>query len=208
MAVRWIFLISLIGLAAVQAAQAKSGDSGVKLELSVGQPSVSIENPDGTKAGYSGLSAMGRGFVPLMSGSSFRLDLTGTIKYLDLSNTANGEQKEFAQYLGPGLGLQISLSRFFIGADYMYLKGRHSAVGPFANQSEFDISGLDIHAGIRIDFGTGSLGFAWSQMTSVVPASSTNLSKDSPWADQVYWLQFSYNFKTTTGNLFKSLFGK
>ncbi len=189
-------------------AWAKLDSSGVKMELSIGQPSLSIENPDGTKAGYSGLSAMGRGFLPVFGGSGFRADLTGTIKYLDLSNTANGEQKEYAQYLGPGLGFQLTVSRFFIGADYLYLKGRHSAVGPFVNHREFDISGVDIYAGVRIEFGTGSLGFAWSQMSSSVPASSTNLSTDSPWKDQVYWLQFSYSFKTTPGNLVKSLFGK
>ncbi len=202
-----IFILGSMVFCGVSA-WAKLDTQGVKMELSVGQPTVAIENPDGTKAGYSGLSAMGRGFLPLIGGDSFRADLTGTIKYLDLSNTANGSQKEFAQYIGPGLGLQISFSRFFIGADYLYLKGRHSAVGPFSNQSEFSISGMDIHAGVRIEFGTGSLGFAWSQMKSTVPASSTNLSQDAPWADQVYWLQFSYNFKTTPGNMLRSLFGK
>lgn len=197
-----MLLVSPIG------ALAKMESGGVKMELSIGQPGVTIENPDGTKAGYSGLSAMGRGFLPVMGSGFFRADFTGTIKYLDLSNTANGDQKEFAQYLGPGLGLQISISRFYIGADYMFLKGRHSAVGPFANQNEFNITGVDIHAGVRMEFGTGAIGFAWSQMSSTVPSSATGLSKNSPWADQVYWLQFSYNFKSTPGKLIKDLFGK
>lgn len=186
----------------------KFDSSGVKVELSVGQPSVTIENPDSTQAGYTGLSAMGRGYFPMFGGTNFRTDFTTSIKYLDLSNTANGEQKEYAQYLGPGVGFQFSLSRFFMGADYFYLKGRHSAVGTFSNHTEFAISGLDYHAGFRVQFGTGSLGFAWSQMSSTVPASSTNLSTDSPWKDQVYWLQFTYSFKTTTGNLIRSIFGK
>lgn len=192
----------------VQAAHGRDFDSeGVRVELSVGRPTVEIENPDTTKAGYAGLSAMGKGFLSMWGGDSFRLDFTGSMKYLDLENTASGDQKENAQYLGPGMGLQFSYSRLFVGVDYYFLRGRHSAVGQFSNQTEFTISGMDYHAGFRMHFGTGSLGFAYSHMTSSVRAADTGLSKDAPWSDQVYWLQFGYSFKTTAGGLFESIIG-
>jgi len=181
---------------------------GVKMELSIGMPNLTITNPDSTKASYTGLSSAVKGFIPFMSANTFRADLTGGIQYYDFNNTANGNQSEYAQYIGPGVGLEFSLSHIFFGGDILYLKGRHTAIGTFSHKSEFDISGMNMYAGYRVEFGTGAFGCVWSKMSTTIPGSAVNISGNSKWDEEAYWLQFSYNFKIKAGDFFSALFGK
>jgi hypothetical protein len=185
---------------------ARDGERGVKMEVSIGMPSLSITNPDGSKANYGGLAGAAKGLLPLIGSGSFRTNFTAGFRYLDFENKANGDQSEYAQYLGPGLGLELSLSRFVLGADYFFLKGRHTTVGTFSHKTEFDITGLNYYAGIQHKFGSASIGLIWSQMNATISGGDVGISGDSKWANQTYWLQFTYHFKSDTGKFLKGLF--
>ncbi|MGE4132026.1 MAG: hypothetical protein AB7F86_10350 [Bdellovibrionales bacterium] len=203
---KWLSL--LISILSASVATAKD-NGGVKMQLSLGMPYLTITNPDETKANYDGLAASARGFIPIFYGDKFRTDLTGSFRYLDFENKANGSsQSEYASYLGPGAGLELTVYNIYVGASYFYYKGRHTSVGTISHKAEFQISGMSQYIGIRFEFGLGALGLSYSQMSAKVPGSAVGLSSSSDWDQSTLWLQFTYNFKTTTGKFLQSLFGK
>lgn len=202
---QWFLLIlTLSPLAAVAA----GGGDGIKLEMALGLPTLAIQNPDGSTANYSGYGAYGKALVPVIAADKFRADVSGSLRFVDFSNTANSGQNEYAQYLGPGAGLEFTYGNIFLGADYYLLKGRHNSVGPFSKRVEFNISGLNYYGGLKFNIGAGSIGLAYSQMSSAIPASAVGLSKDSPWSQSTIWLRFTYDLKISFGQFFGSIFGK
>ena len=204
----WIATFALIFMShAARAADSDKKNDSVKVELALGSPSLTITNPDASKANYKGLGGSIKGFIPVWSNRSSRFDFTGGIKYFDFSNRANGTQSEYAQYVGPGAGLELSVSRFYVGAEYYYLKARHTTVGTYSHKAEFNLTGINYSAGYRLEMGTGSIGLGWSQMGGTIPGSAVGISGNSKWSNQVYWLNLTYYFKLNTGSFFKSLFG-
>lgn len=181
--------------------------NGLMADVSLGRSTLTIENADGSRANYSGLGGLAKGYVPLWSHSSLRFDLTASLEFLDYENSANGAQSEYAQYLGPGLGVEFSYGNLFAGTDYRYFRGRHTTVGPFANKVQFDLQGLNYSVGLRVSLGAGLLALGYSQMTSVVPSSSVSTSKSAPWENSTLWVKFIYDFKVSTSTFVKSIFG-
>lgn len=190
----------------VVTAQAATSN-GLMGDVSIGRSTLTIENGDGSQANYSGFGGLAKAHAPLWGRSSLRFDLTASMEFLDYENSANGEQSEYAQYLGPGLGIEFSYGNLFADAEYRYFRGRHTAVGPFTNKVQFDIQGFNYSVGLRIPIGAGLLALGLSEMTSVVPNSSVAISKSSPWKNNTIWLKFIYDFKISTSAFLKSIFG-
>ena len=176
--------------------------------LSAGLPFSEIKNPDSTTAYYSGLSLTGRGNFPLYSSEQFSTSLVGSLRYLDLKNTANNStQSEIAQYLGPGVGMQFSLLKFVLGAEYYLMLARHYTVGTNSEQLNYQMMTLNYYLGYRVELGArAALAFSWSQASGRVPKKKTKFNSNSPYKDQVYWVHFIYFTGSSLSDFAKSLF--
>lgn len=187
-------------------AEARKND-GVRAQLGVGKTVLSIANPDSTKAHYDGLSAQAKGYIPVFATETFRTDFTGSVRYLDFENSGNTpSQSEYAQYIGPGAGVEISFYGIFVGADYFLLKGRHVTVGNFSKKIEFNITGANIYYGLRYRLGLGSIGVSSGSMTSSIAKKDSGLASDSAWKTTDIYVEFTYNFEMGTFDFIKSLF--
>ncbi len=183
--------------------------SGVGFEGQVGSPNVQIENQDGTSAHYSGLSLLGKLKLPIWEGKSGSGVLfTGSARYLDVSNNANsGTQREAANNIGAGAGLELHFYRLFVGFDAYALKGRHYMIGTVNRYLEYDMSLTNFYGGLRIDITKGlGVSFSYSTGTGSIPKSKTFLTEDSPYNDTVMWFHLIYNTNQGSGKFLKVLF--
>ncbi len=203
------FKFLLVCLTLLGASSFARKNDGVRVQLGVGKPTLEVTNPDDTKVNYTGLAGSLRGYIPLLTTEKFRTDLTGTLRYLDFENTNNNStQSEYAQYIGPSAGLETSIYGFFVGAEYVVLKGRHISVGQFSRKIEFDLTSTNIYYGFRFNLGLGSIGVSTGKMSSTIPKDKTDLSTDSPWKASDVFLEFTYTFEMSTGKFISSIFGK
>lgn len=197
----------LIFISPILACAAGDFGKGVGFDLGLGYGGATIKNPDDSKANYRALAAIGRFQVPLFERDKFSANVVPSIRYLDLSNTANnGAQSEVGNLIGPGLGLQIRAYKFLLGMDYHLMLGRHYAVGNFSRSSKYEMPTINMYAGYTVPFKQLSVSIYYSQSTGTIPASSTGLSKDAPYSDQVYWLQFTYSTGASFAKFFDYLF--
>lgn len=184
--------------------------SGIQAEVSAGGGTSSILNTDGTSAYYTTLAVEGRGLIPLFGGdgqSRISLSLVGGIRYLDLSNSVTmGSQKEVANMIGPGAGLQLRLFKFVGGMQYDYMLARHYAIGPMSRDLEYQMPLTKTYYGLQIPFGQLAIAFTYSSSTGTVPKAATRLSADSPYADQLYWLNFTYSTGASFWRFLEMLF--
>lgn len=184
-----------------------SFSKGVAFDLGVGYGGATIKNPDASKAHYRALGAIGRFQIPMFESDSFAGMVVPSIRYLDLDNTANNSaQSEVGNLIGPGLGLQLRAYKFLLGADYHMMLGRHYAVGNFSRSSKYEMPTTNIYGGLSIPFKQLSVSFYYSQSAGSIPKDSTGLSKDAPYSDQIYWLQFTYSTGASFGQFFDYLF--
>lgn len=188
------------------AAFAREG-GGVAFQLGFGSGGATIENPDETKAGYKILSATGRVLLPLIETSEFSAALTGAVRYLDLTNTANNsEQSEVANMLGPGAGLRLQAWKFFASYEYDLMAARHYTIGSNSKAIKYSLPLGTMEAGIAIPFKQLSVSFSYSRSSGEVPKSGTGLSKDVRYQDEIYWLQFTYSTGADFGKFLNFLF--
>ena len=183
---------------------------GIQAELSAGSGEATVGNTDGTSANYSLLTVKGRALIPIVGddpSAIFQADLVGGIRYLDLQNTGSiGSEKETANMIGPGGGLQLRLSRFFVGADYSYIFARHYSIGPLSHDLTYTMPELNYYGGFLIPFGQLAIGLSYSKSTATIPHASSGLSKDCAYQDQILWLQFTYSTGASFANFIKLLF--
>lgn len=173
-----------------------AGDtSGVAFSLGAGAlGKATIINPDKSLAHYKVLALEGRGHIPLLDSKDFDIDLTGSVRYLDLENTANGNyQSEVANMIGPGAGLEFRAFRFVAGAEYHLMLARHYAVGNVSRDVKYEMPMMNIYGGLNWKFNQLSVSVLYSQGSASVPKGSSGLTKDSPYSDQIYWLQLTYS---------------
>jgi hypothetical protein len=180
---------------------------GLSAQAELGLPTVSIANPDGTNAYYTGVTVLGRGILPLIDGKLFSINLVGNAKYLDLRNTANsGSQKEYANHIGGGVGASINLWIFFYGIDYNYMFARHYAVGTISRELNFNYSTAMSYYGVQKDFGQLSLGGGMSLSSATISKRASGLSADSPYTEKIYFVFARYSTGLTIPRMFKALF--
>lgn len=217
---RSLSLIALTGLLILLAAenasaQAKSSAKGkdgsyprgVQAELSAGTGSASIGNPDATTAHYSALAIEARGHIPLWTNRWLGFNLVGNVRYLDLTNTAeSGKQKEVANLIGPGLGVQLRLFKFIGGFQTEYMLARHYAVGPTSRELNYSMTMSKTYYGLILPFENLAVGLIASSSTGTVPSEKSGLSTNSPYTDQVYWLSFTYSTGASFVEFLKYLF--
>jgi hypothetical protein len=188
---------------------AKEGGGGIAMEAALGMPFAQINNPDGTKAYYSGLSLLGRLHVPLYENPNFSFDLMGSLKYLDYKNTANnGTLQEYAQHIGGGPGLEIRILKFIAGFESHYMVARQNTVGTFSHSFDYTFPTTTYYYGVTIPRGFLALSFTYSATTGSVPQDKTNLSSDSPYADHAYWFHIKYATGYDLSDFWRSLVGK
>lgn len=188
--------------------QAFAGEnSGVAFSVGAGMGNGTIENPDKTKAHYKMLALQGRGMIPLVDSKYFDADFFGSAKYLDLENTSNTSfQSEVANMIGPGVGLEMRAFRFVVGADYHLMLARHYAVGNTSGDMKYEMPLLSVYGGLHWKFQQLSVSLSYSQSSGTVPKASSGLRKDSPYIDQVYWLQLTYSTGASFGKFLNYLF--
>lgn len=181
--------------------------AGVALTMSGGMGKASIKNPDDTYARYKVLALEGTGHIPLLDSKDFDVDLLGSMKYLDLENTANTSfQSEVANLIGPGAGLEFRAYRFVLGAEYHMMLARHYAVGNTSRDMRYEMPMMSLYGGLNIQFKQLSVSLSYSQGSATVPKSSTGLTKDAPYTDQIYWLQVTYSTGASFMKFLKFLF--
>lgn len=180
---------------------------GVAFSIGAGMGKASIENPDQTKAHYKVLALEGRGQIPLVASKSFEADIMGSMRYLDLENTANnGYQSEVANLIGPGVGLELRAFKFVLGAEYHMMLARHYAVGSISRDMKYEMPMINLYGGLNFQFKQLSVSLSYSQGSASVPKASSGLTKDSPYTDQIYWLQLTYSTGASFTKFIKFLF--
>ncbi len=118
-------LLTLLILTFAKQSLAGGGD-GIVVDGAAGMPAMTISNPDGTSAGYDGISLQGRVQFPLVESGRFSWALTGVVRYHDLENTkSSNDESEVANHLGPGLGFNFNFGQINLGYEYMMMKARH-----------------------------------------------------------------------------------
>ncbi len=178
----------------------------LKFEGSLGLPNVGIENPDGSSAYYDGLALMGRAVAPVYGIGEFWTSLVANIRYFDLKNTANtSHQKEFANQLGPGVGLRFSLGRLYLGLDYLIVRNRHYAFGGLSRELEYNSSPFSYYIGIEYPLGALSLGLSYAISNGSITTDSTNLNEAAPYTDTLILFTLTWDSGISFGKFASSL---
>ncbi len=188
-------------------ASARGDGPGVAFDGSIGLPTLSVENPDNSKAHYSGVALAGRVHFPIYSNSPFSSSLLAGLKYLDLKNNANsGDQKELVNQIGPTVGLRLQYAKLFVQAEYAYMLARHYSVGTVSRELSFNYSGLQYGAGLQIPLGTLSLGASYQISNGTYPAAKTGLSEDSAYSESLVMFHLVWNTGAGLSQFFLDLF--
>ena len=200
-----LFLCAFILMSAP--AFAGNDKGGVAVTASVGKGGSKIGNPDGTIAHYKVLALEGRGHIPLIDTKSFNADLIGTLRYLDIENTANTKyQSEVGNMIGPGAGLELRAYRFVAGFHYDVLLARHYAVGHVSRDMKYNMMTTTAYGGLTYQFQQLAVSITYSQSSGTVPKSASGLTKDSPYEDQIYWLSLTYSTGASFSKFLNFLF--
>lgn len=201
-------LVGLFILCAIEvSAETRAKNRGISLQGEAGLPYASIKNPDNTFAYYRGVGLQGRVFLPVIDEHLFSFNLVGSGKYLDLTNSSNNSrQKEVANLIGPGLGVNVMLWKLFAGIDYQLIYGRHYGVGAISRELNYSYGALQQYYGLQWEFGALMVGLSYSSIQAKIPKSQTGLSVDSDYAEQIYWIHFRYSSGFSLNQLLKVLF--
>lgn len=179
---------------------------GIILDGAIGLPAITIKNPDGTSAGYGGTSLQARLLIPLVD-NRFKLYLNGTLRYHDLKNAySNSQETEVANHIGPGAGLTIEYSRFFLGAEYMMMKARHYYVGPIGVQSEYDYTYSNAFVGYYTALGPLGLGLSYSVGSGVLEHDKVGLTSDADISEQTVWFHIRFSTDKGLGRFLSEVF--
>jgi predicted porin len=171
-----------------------SNSEGLSLEGGLGLPNFIITNPDGSEAGYEGISLQGRVFTPLVTESNYSIRAQAVMRYFTLDNVKNNDaQSEVANHVGPGLGISFSFARLELGYEYMLMKANHYYVSNVGVKTEFDYTIGNMYLGANIPFGDLSAGIHYSYSTGKISKDETGLSKDSDVKEQTIWLTLRYD---------------
>lgn len=198
-----IYLLLILFCATTAAWGRGDFPGGMAFDIGFGTGAAQIENPNNTTAHYKMLNVDAIMSIPLIERSNFSGALTGGLRYLDLENTANSSaQSEVANLIGPGLGLRLRALRFFATFDYHFLLARHYAVGNLSSTTKYEMPVLGWSVGYALPLKAFVISISYSQSQGSVPKNKTQLSSDSPYSDQVYWLRLTY----TTGQSFSKFF--
>lgn len=163
-------------------------------ELSLRQSFLEINNPDSSVASYNGFTVATKLLYPIKKMKRLTVSLAGGFRYTTFDNAANySTQSEDAVYYGPSLGAELSSFGFFIGTDYEFLKGRHSAVGTYTKNTDVSINALSFRFGFRYKLGRSTLGLSLHQFDSALSKSDTGLSENSPWRNTAMSINFIYH---------------
>lgn len=201
----WLWLILLTMTAPAWG----KGDfpGGVAFDIGFGMGTASIENPNNTTARYKMLNVDAMASVPLFERSQFSGALVGGLRYLDLENTANSSaQSEVANMIGPGVGLRLRGLRFFAGIDYHFMLARHYAVGTLSSTTKYEMPLVSWNVGYALPLKAFVISISYSQSQGSVPKNKTQLSRESPYKDQVYWLRLTYSTGQSFSKFFSFLF--
>ena len=173
----------------------------------VGYTYVTLKNPDGSKALYDGVGLRASLDIPLLDTESFDIYFSPTLKYLDLSNTANSQnQFESANIFGPGLGLAFNWSHLWFGANYFQLWGRHAATGNFSDRTKYAVQSLEYFGGLHWQFNQLGLGLIYSQGSARISKKDTHLNKNTPYDESMISLQITFSLGKSTWEVIQSLF--
>ncbi len=201
------FLALALILVSLQARADRKFGEGVAASVGLAQGGATIKNPDDTKAQYKLLAVQAQGLIPLIESDHFASYLTGNVRYVDLTNTRNDDsQSEVGNMIGPGAGLHFRLYKFVLGAEYNYLIGRYYAVGNVSNSSEYKMPQTNLYAGYSIPFKMLSVSLSYSMASGTIPKAESQLSKDAPYTDQIYWIQLTYSTGASFSKFWDYLF--
>lgn len=119
---KFLVTLFLVFLLPIYFAQAE----GVSFEAALGTPEVTLQNPNGTEAIYSGLSVSGKLYFPIYGSKFFTSNIVFSGRYIDLNNNSSTDsQQETGNHLGFGGGLHFKVYRFTLGYNYHTVKARH-----------------------------------------------------------------------------------
>jgi len=183
------------------AAHAGFGDS-VSIEGEVGLPSLSIENPDGSKAGYEGVSLLGRIHFPTYNSGNILMGIHGTYKRMYLENTYTGyDATEMAEHSGVGAGMSVLFGKLMLGVDYLMMSAQHHYTGGIGINSTFDYNAINAFAIISFRVGglKGWVGYSYTDAS--IDSGQTGLSKDAALKEQQFFLNFIFNTDANVGSL-------
>ena len=180
--------------------------SGISVFGGFGYPSLKIENPDGTTAGYDGLAFQGGVQTALFGSPQSQLNLFLSYTLHDLENTqTQSSGREFAKHRGMGLGLLYEFGSLYLGYELGFIEAEHFYVGQTGIESNFDYQKNSGFLGLRVPVGTVDFNFVYEVGTGKISNSETGFASDSSLESQTFWLTVSFNSKTSVGKLTKGL---
>lgn len=181
---------------------AKASD-GATFDMAIGRPVVSIQNPDGPKAYYDGISTNVSVGEPVLGGKSFAFRLVGSFRYSDLKNTNSTLVSETAQLIGPAAGIEAHWEFLSVGYEYGFMAGRHQVVGPISKSIQYNFSPAILKLGMHKRFKKFSVGLVYSKSDGVISSDQTGLSSNSPFSEATYWLNVRIDFGESIVELLK-----
>ena len=180
---------------------------GVSFEAAIGSPEVTLQNPTGGVAVYSGLAVTGRLYAPIYTDGIFTSNFVFSGRYVDLNNNSNSPlQRETGNHIGLGGGLHFKIYRIVTGASYHLAKGRHFWVGDTNNQyTEFDYNVISYYMGLEFMF-SKAFGLTLSYETATADMVVEN--NDVPYKENTLWLHFRFNTGDSVGGFLGKIFAK
>lgn len=197
---KFLFLFTLLGLTS------PARGNGVSFEASIGAPEVTLQNPEGGEAVYSGLGVFGRIYAPIWTNNkNFSSNFVLSGRYIDLNNNSNSNaQQETGTHIGLGAGLHFKIFKIILGVNSHVVKGRHFWVGDINNDYvEFNYNLLSYYAGLEWSF-SKNFGLALSYEMASSTADINN--NDVPYNESTYWLQFRFDTGASFGKFLGMLF--
>lgn len=178
---------------------------GVSFEAAIGYPEVTLRNPNGTEAIYSGLAALGRLYAPLFANKGFAANLVFSGRYVDLNNNGNSAtQRETGNHIGLGAGLHLKFYKIVLGASYHMVKARHFWVGDIKDlYTEFEYPLTSYYLGLEWKF---SKNFGLSTTYEMATAEPEIEKNAIPYNENTLWLHFRFDTDKSFGNFLGLLF--
>lgn len=131
-----------------------SFQSGIGIEMALGYPQMTADL-GGSEGRYDGLLLETQLILPMLDHNrNFSIDLTVGYRYASYQNTAStASLAEWAQLKGLNTGTRFNFKYFFIGADIMFLQGRHLISGTNSSIIDYSMSPVQAYAGVNMPLG-------------------------------------------------------
>lgn len=198
-------ILFIIAMSSISFSSHSKEAHGLSFQAAIGVPSVEIENPNGSAAGFDGLSVLGKVLVPIFE-NNFSMYVSGQFQYDDLKNSINSNQfAEMAHHYGPGLGLKFTYYSLYLSYNYYLMRASHSYVGSIGNQIEYGYNTSQISTGLDYNVGKMLVGIGYTFGSGQISKSEIRASRNAKISNKTVWLNFTFVTGASVASLTREL---